>query len=336
MFDFSDWVDASGSFRSPDQTPHAGLSGGAVWKILHSGRFGALRRYPATFSRDRVLAIHNVLFHARSIGLKIVPKVWSTVAGATALVTPAGVWELLDWLPGQPLSWNTFDTASVLGGVDALADWSSNFATKTTIALTGNEFGSDVALDAFASGRATLAPGIERRRREWHRLKPILSLGLCDPLQPHIDLVRRTIRMARRWENRLETALTRAKPTPLALCLRDVHADHILFENRRVVGIIDFGAIALDSPAADFARWLGALAPLGHSIWPQALARFEERLPGAQISADLVEAYHIANLVLGALHWVEWLALAPRTFVNPDAAIRRWGWLLGCLEENER
>lgn len=42
-------------------------------------------------------------------------------------------------------------------------------------------------------------------------------------------------------------------------CIRDIWHDHVLFDGDRVTGLIDFGAMQIDTPATDIARLVGSL-----------------------------------------------------------------------------
>jgi Ser/Thr protein kinase RdoA (MazF antagonist) len=51
------------------------------------------------------------------------------------------------------------------------------------------------------------------------------------------------------------------RPVPLQPALRDILDEHVLFVGDQVTGIIDFGAMRIESVAGDIARLLGSLVP---------------------------------------------------------------------------
>lgn len=63
------------------------------------------------------------------------------------------------------------------------------------------------------------------------------------------------------------------------LCFTDVHRDHVLYSGDEVTGLIDYGAVKLDSPAVDLARLFGeneatlaeAIRDYGEDLLPKGL-----------------------------------------------------------------
>ena len=113
------------------------------------------------------------------------------------------------------------------------------------------------------------SPGLQAR---FHELN-WLTLGGFDVLEGAIDRApaesgrapaRRWLDLARRAAPRVIPPLRRASARVVALqpCLRDARPEHLLFTGERVTGLVDFGAMAIESVAADLARllaeWVGA------------------------------------------------------------------------------
>jgi Ser/Thr protein kinase RdoA (MazF antagonist) len=114
------------------------------------------------------------------------------------------------------------------------------------------------------------------------------------------------------------------RPMRLAVCLRDVHREHILFDDDAVSGLIDFGAVGIDAPACDLARWLGSVAPDDDAALQLSLEAYRSirRLePSAESTLQLFDR---TGCVLSALHWLERRVLESRPIRNADAADARW------------
>src|SRR5205085_7730253 len=57
----------------------------------------------------------------------------------------------------------------------------------------------------------------------------------------------------------LMEALAVAPQLALQPAIRDVHHEHVLFTGDQVTGLIDFGALRIDTPLTDVARLVGSL-----------------------------------------------------------------------------
>ena len=66
---------------------------------------------------------------------------------------------------------------------------------------------------------------------------------------------------------------------PVQPCIRDIWHDHVLFTGDEVTGIIDFGAMDIDTPATDVARLLGSLVGDDEAGWRTASSAYSADSP---------------------------------------------------------
>jgi homoserine kinase type II len=119
---------------------------------------------------------------------------------------------------------------------------------------------------------------------------------------------------------------------PLQPCIRDVWHDHVLFTGDCVTGLIDFGAMRVESVAADVARLLGSLAGDDRSLWQVGLAAYCSIRPLSEDERTLVGVLDQSGVVLAVLNWLEWLYRQRRQFPDPRAVARRFNDLLPRLK----
>lgn len=116
-------------------------------------------------------------------------------------------------------------------------------------------------------------------------------------------------------------------PLPLQMCLRDVKYDHALFEGERLVGLIDFGAVAIDSVAGDIARLLGSMVGDDRSEWPSAIDAYHAVRPLSVDERQAILIYDMGGNVAAAANWLRWLFIEERQFDDPRAVVRWLQWL---------
>jgi Ser/Thr protein kinase RdoA (MazF antagonist) len=138
---------------------------------------------------------------------------------------------------------------------------------------------------------------------------------------PHCAVARRWLSLARSTGARLVEPLRRASGfvVPLQPCLRDARPEHLLFSADRLTGLLDFGAMAIESVAADLARLLGDWVGLDTYARAEALAAYAAVRPVEAVEIALLEAFENSSALLGAGHWVRWHFLERRTFDDPSA-----------------
>ena len=103
-------------------------------------------------------------------------------------------------------------------------------------------------------------------------------------------------------------------PLPLQPCIRDVWHDHVLFEGDTVTGLIDFGAVRIDTPATDVARLLGSLVGDDATGWREGLAAYCAVRPLTDHEPLAVFALDTAGTILAGCNWIRWIYKEGRQF----------------------
>jgi homoserine kinase type II len=86
-----------------------------------------------------------------------------------------------------------------------------------------------------------------------------------------------------------------------------------------VTGLIDFGAMGIESVAADLARLLGDWVGADTGLRAEALDAYASIRPLAAVEIALIDVFEDSSALLGAGHWVRWHFLEGRTFDAPSA-----------------
>ena len=127
--------------------------------------------------------------------------------------------------------------------------------------------------------------------------------------------------------------------------LRDIHREHVFFEDSAVSGLIDFDAVRVDTPLADLARWTGSWMTDydgGDLIWRAASAGFFPNPPFQEgertdkkwktlgLSQHEEKQIHFAKELCFATNWISlgnwlvWLMAEKRVFrASPTALATR-------------
>ena len=106
----------------------------------------------------------------------------------------------------------------------------------------------------------------------------------------------------------------------------------MLFEGNRVSGIVDFGALRMETVAGDVARLLGSLAGDDLLAWQLGLAAYLAIRPLSDDEAALLPVFDESTMLLAGFNWLEWIVIAQRQFENPPEVIRRLTTIVSRLE----
>lgn len=311
-----------------------GLSNSQVWQVQLQNSAMCLKAWPNTaITPQRLTEIHQFQIEL-STQLSFVARVERTMEGATLLRTSDHIWELSSWLPGTPLSASEITLEVGQAAVQAVAQMHASSRTWKC------QYGSSPAV----------SQRIEMLQRYQGRLSELkLSVERSD--EPLRSLASQTLRHFHLSSLRVETELKRlTPPTELFWVLRDLHSEHVLFENGRVSGIIDFGAARLDEPLVDLVRLLGSFWPMDRNTRHEMLLAYFRLMDEVDIKKDsgllllgkqlehqqvLLERYRLldqASTLLSATQWLQWLVVEGQQFASETSAlINRWQMLVDRL-----
>jgi Ser/Thr protein kinase RdoA (MazF antagonist) len=272
IFQELNWVPVSGGF-----------SGASVWRgddAQGNPRF-ALKQWPAETAIARLAQIHGWMSDAAH--LTFVPKLSSTTEGSAIAQHDERIWDATLWLTGDsriPACKTEVESACAAVAEIHLA-W-SRYAGQSKSA--GIQRRIDVLsqwlakpstrLSAF---QASLDHLVQRAVNELGRIAPIALEALLP------------------WEN---------VPQIIQPCIRDLRAEHVLFVDERVSGIIDYGAMAVDTPVFDLARLLGDLVDDNEELFAQGLNAYRECRTTFVFSDRLVRLLDRVGVVCSLIGWL--------------------------------
>ena len=278
-----------------------GSSGATLWQYRAADGEMALRAWPRHGpTLARLEMIHGRLGELSGLGLVPLPVPLPARDGRTVQHQDGLYWELAPWLPGTP----ALERPPAAGRVQ------SAFAALASVhrRLSGH-------------GQRGASPGLRLGIRELEKLADgglDVMVAALDRSQaePQAVMGQRWVFLARATIPRLLPSLRDATRLQVTLqpCLRDVRPEHFLFEADRLSGLIDFGAMGIESVAADLARLIGEWFPDDYALRALALAAYQQVRPLDASEAALIAALEATGDLLIAGHWLSWHYLDHRHF----------------------
>ena len=225
--------------------------------------------------------------------------------GRTILSFEGRFWEVSRWMPGfadpaRPTSSARLQAA--FAGLAALHDrWSHQTRLGRSPALLSrlDEADALVAMELklmeFAVSHASVDPVHDLASR-WLTIAP-------DGLNVVLSKLRREV----------------AIELPIQPILRDARPDHFLFEGDRLTGLVDFGAVGVDSPSADLARLLLEWVGTDLHARSTALDAYERIRALAPRDSERIDLFAETAAWLGPARWIRWHYVERRPFADPNA-----------------
>ncbi len=280
-----------------------GYSGARLWRYESGRGWLVARAWPQDGpTRAGLEQIHRWLDETADLGFVPIPL--PALDGRTVHEQGGRLWDVSPWLEGAPAPERPPLRPRLRSGFAALAAFHQALRHDRTRGPS---------------------PGIQARLLElegllrdgFDAMERALNRAAADPRCP---AARRWLSLARVTGGRLVEPLRRASGLIVSLqpCVRDARPEHLLFSGDRVTGLIDFGAMAIESVAADLARLLGDWVGPDTHARAEALDAYVSVRPLEVVEIALLEAFEDSSALLGAGHWVRWHFLEGRTFDDPS------------------
>lgn len=155
------------------------------------------------------------------------------------------------------------------------------------------------------------------------------------PADPATSPALRWVAQARVGLPAVAARLVREAPAVVRLqpVLRDPRPDHFLFEGDRLTGLVDFGAMGVDSPVTDLARLLSEWVGPDLTARAEALDAYDAVRPLDPAESSRIEVFAESAAWLGPARWIRWHYLEGRRFDVPGAVAAGLGRALDRLAE---
>jgi len=261
-----------------------GFSGAVVWRGDDIGTPRvALKAWPLDTSAERLQQIH--LWMSQAAHLLFVPNLISASHGRGTVLEGGRVWDACRWMPGEPRHPPT--AAEVVTACEAVAS------------LHG----------AWAKEERRPCRGVTARLAILSDFRPLLDRGegALPAVNPELDpLLRRAVCVVARFADSAVAALRPWSSWPMIAqpCVRDLRGEHVLFEDGRVSGLIDYGAMAIDHPAVDLARLLTDYAGADDERFDSGLNAYRSAGGKLDTPDDFVHLLSRTGAICSLLGWV--------------------------------
>jgi Ser/Thr protein kinase RdoA (MazF antagonist) len=284
-----------------------GLSGSRLWRFAAGARTLVARAWPVDGPPRPVLErTHLWLVEAERLGF--VPTPIPSSDGRTIVEEGGRLWELSSWMDGSADLGSPPKRAHVRSGFAGLAAFHGALARYRTEGVSPGIAGRLGEVQAWQAQGFT-------------RLERILD---DTPPDPANRSARRWLKLARKVAPRVRAQLVEGSRIEEGLqpCLRDARPDHFLFKGDRLTGLVDFGAMGIDSVAADLARLMSEWLGDDRIERDSAMDAYSKIRPLQARELALIPIFEASSALLSGGRWASWRFLEGKVFDDPDAVIR--------------
>ena len=277
-----------------------GFSGSSIYKIVDSKQMYCLKAWPESTALEKLDWIHRVLRFAAANGCSELVTPISLSNGNTFVQAGKSIWELTRWVGGRAIA--------QLEPNDDRIDASLNFLARFHQATSRYYFN-------FLPSK-----NVEIAISRLHQFDSIIDQSRIAQKQPRSIFKDHDWNQLDQFGGALATRLKRELgtfrelPVPVHPVIRDLRAEHLFFEQSRLIAVIDFGAMSVDSAACDLARLLGDLTAYDAQKMAAGMEIYHRIRPLNEIERSLVLVLAKTTVMVGLLNWINWLLIERRNF----------------------
>jgi homoserine kinase type II len=280
--------DASFSLHSLGNA--GGFSGAMLWRVASPTQSLCLKAWSQDCGGVQHLhKMHALMTQARQSGVAVVPIVVPSKAGPSAVFGLGRPWDLTQWMPGLTLEGRQATATQIRAACEVLARihraWNANRKSREQV------------------------PALEARRRRLTEWQQLLATG-WRPVFDRYDLVRpwaeKAFALGTRYLEHVGRRLEECRDLTVELqyCLGDVWSQNLLFEGEVVSGLVDFGAVRIDSVAGDLARLLGSISGDNQAHWALGLEAYNNVRRLSATERQLADVLDETGTVLSLTRWL--------------------------------
>jgi homoserine kinase type II len=299
-----------------------GYSGSRLWRFHARAGPLVLRAWPADGpGRARLEKIHRWLRLTSEVGFTPVPLF--DRENRSIQESGGSLWELAPWLPGSTALAKPPSQSQLESAFRGLAVLHERLASESSVGVSPGIVRRHGTVEHLIAGGFEAIEGAVTARA--------LSADESAPAA-------KWLRLARAAAPRLLEILDRSQRLvlPLQPCLRDARPDHFLFDKDRLTGIVDFGAMDVDSVSGDLARLIGDWIDDDSVARTSAQNAYERNRPLTATEASLISVFEAsADLLIGE-RWLRWSYLENRRFEDPEAVSKGLARGVSRLERGAR
>ena len=297
-----DFFPGLGAIQKIDALAGAGgFSGSIIFQVHCDAGLFCLKGWSEETSPRRLAWIHQVVSSAGR-HLIFVPIPRTAADGATFVNLAGRLWELTPWLPGRADFQANPTPTRLAAAMHALAKFHLTVAPLAPAQAAPSQalLSRSGQLQELLHGKLlTLECAV--RKEPNHALFPLAD-----------ELLRLFTTVAPSVAGELSQIVTMV--TPLQIAIRDVWHDHLLFTGDELTGLIDYGALRIESPVGDLARLLGSLVQDDRDAWLFAIQEYQTLAPLSADQQRLLSAFDHSGTLLSGISWLTWLFLEKRVF----------------------
>ena len=310
-------LDSSAAILSTDGSVGNALRG--VPGTASSPAFLCLRRWPREHpTPERLQFIHGVLQRVFEGGLSVIPVPLPARTGESFVEFGANLWELARWMPGIADFHAHPNRVRLRSAMTMLARFHQLAGEPKTIGRPQSMHDRSIQVRNFLGG-----------------LSDTVLSGLQSGIHQRLDAVAsRVFNAARPLLPFIQARLQASSPleTILQPAIRDIWHDHVLFTGDDVTGVVDFGAMRIDTSLTDIARLVGSLVGDDGDARAFAMDAYAGIRPLNHRDHELIDLLDESGTVLAGLNWLTWLYVDRRDMGPPEPIIRRLDEILRRLE----